>query len=191
MKKLLLINGHDVFQRAKGQLTDYMVDLIREECKHHIELKETKIIAGYNTKEEIGKFQWADIVILQTPIYWFSIPGIVKKYIDDVFVPDIFFTKAKKFGRGGLLTQKEYMLSVSWGANIKAFNGSQTSFLEGYSEDEVLFPIHKIFEYCGLNRLPTFSIYSAMKNQSLKEYTSQLQDHLRRYIVKGGGSNAL
>lgn len=189
MKKLLLINSHDIFKRAKGQLTDHMVDLIRNECKNQFELKETKIIAGYNIKEEIKKFQWADIVIVQTPIYWFSIPGILKKYIDDVFVPEIFFSKAKEFGRGGLLTQKEYMLSVSWGANIKAFNGDRDSFLEGYSEDQVLFPIYKTFEYCGLYRLPTFSIYSAMKNSSLKEYTSQLQDHLRRHIIKAGGSN--
>lgn len=191
MKNLLLINGHDVFQRAKGQLTDHMVDLIRDELDPHFELKQTNIYKGYNIKEEIEKFQWADIVLIQTPIYWFSVPGILKKYFDDVFIPDVFFTKANEFGRGGLLTQKEYMLSVTWGVNIKAFNGSQNSFLEGYSEDQVLFPIYKIFEYCGLKCLPTFSIYSAMKNPSLKGYTSQLQDHLQRHIIKGDESNAL
>ncbi|WP_042220926.1 NAD(P)H-dependent oxidoreductase [Oceanobacillus manasiensis] len=191
MKNILLINGHDVLQRAKGQLTDHMIDLIREEVSPHFELKETIIYKGYNIKEEIEKFQWADIVLIQTPIYWFSIPGIFKKYFDDVFMPDVFFTKAKEFGRGGLLTQKEYMLSVTWGAHINAFNGSQDSFLEGYSPDQVLFPLYKIFEYCGLNRLPTFSIYSAMKNLPLKEYTSQLQDHLQRHIIKGEESNAL
>ncbi|GLO68013.1 hypothetical protein AQ616_02060 [Oceanobacillus sp. E9] len=191
MKKLLIINGHDEFERAKGQLTNYMFDVIRDNCNNHFEIKETNIIAGYNIEEEIEKFQWADNVLIQTPIYWFSIPGIVKKYIDDVFVPDIFFTKAKEFGRGGLFTQKKYMLSVSWGASIRAFNANRESFLEGYSEDQLLFPIYKLFEYCGFKRLPTFSIYSAMKNPSLKEYASQFQKHLRRHIIEGCESNAL
>ncbi|MFA1819891.1 NAD(P)H-dependent oxidoreductase [Virgibacillus oceani] len=191
MKNLLLIYGHDVFQRTRGQLTDYMIDLIRDKLNPHFELKETNIYKGYNIKEEIGKFQWTDIALIQTPIYWFSIPGNLKKYFDDVFIPDVFFKKAKGFGRGGLLTQKEYMLSVTWGANIKVVTVSQDSFLEGDSEDQILATIYKIFEYCGLNRLPSFSIYSAMKNPPLKEYKSQLQDYLQRHIIKGEESNAL
>ncbi len=183
MKNLLLINGHDHFERAPGHLTTFMTNLIKEVSIAKFEVKETKVIDGYETEEEIKKFQWADLVIVQTPIYWFSLPGILKKYVDDVFVPNVFFTKSNEFGRGGLLTEKDYMLSVSWGANETAFNGRQAGFLEGYSEDDVLFPVHKAFEYCGMRRQPTFSIYSAMKPLSLTECADQFHAHFTKHFM--------
>ncbi|WP_054706581.1 NAD(P)H-dependent oxidoreductase [Bacillus sp. JCM 19041] len=183
MKKLLLIDGHDRFKRAPGHLTTFMSDLIKEVSTAKFEIQETKIIDGYEVEEEIKKFQWADLVIVQTPIYWFSLPGVLKKYMDDVFIPDVFFKKSNEFGRGGLLTQKDYMLSVSWGAKENAFNGSKADFLEGHSEDDVLFPVHKTFEYCGMRRRPTFSIYSAMKNPSLTESATRFQAHFTTHLI--------
>ncbi|WP_082394048.1 NAD(P)H-dependent oxidoreductase [Bacillus sp. JCM 19034] len=121
--------------------------------------------------------------MIQTPIYWFSVPGILKKYIDDVFIPDVFFGKAKEFGRGGKWCDKKYMLSVTWGASESAFNGTKSDFLEGLSEDQVLFPIHKTFEYCGFHRIPTFSVYSSMKLQVLEPYTTKIKDHLQTYLI--------
>ncbi|WP_053070292.1 NAD(P)H-dependent oxidoreductase [Alkalihalobacillus pseudalcaliphilus] len=77
---------------------------------------ETNVLKGYHISEEIEKFKKADFIIIQTPIYWFSLPGVLKKYIDAVFVPDIFFTNSNEFGRGGQFDGKKYMLSVLGGS---------------------------------------------------------------------------
>ncbi|WP_249292032.1 NAD(P)H-dependent oxidoreductase [Metabacillus flavus] len=45
---------------------------------------------GYDPEEEIYKWQRADAVIFQTPIYWFSIPGLFKHSIDQVYMDNIF-----------------------------------------------------------------------------------------------------
>jgi modulator of drug activity B len=40
---------------------------------------------GYDPAEEERKHLEADLVILQTPINWFSAPWTWKKYVDEVF----------------------------------------------------------------------------------------------------------
>ncbi|MDV2884630.1 NAD(P)H-dependent oxidoreductase [Alkalihalophilus pseudofirmus] len=182
MRNLLIINGHDYYERAQGQLNNTMVKHITELTPKEYEVIHTDIIKGYHVNEEIQKFKWADVVIIQAPIYWFSLPGILKKYIDDVFVPGVFFGKAKKFGTGGKFNEKEYMLSVTWGARESAFNGMKDDFLEGLSEDQVLLSIHKTFEYCGFNKLPTFSIYSSMNLAELDSYITKLKHHLQEHL---------
>ncbi|MGQ7155828.1 NAD(P)H-dependent oxidoreductase, partial [Escherichia coli] len=59
---------------------------------------------GYNIKEEQDTFLWADVVIYQTPIYWFSVPGLFKTYMDEVYEYGLFFKGADEYGTGGLLT---------------------------------------------------------------------------------------
>ncbi|MCM3762117.1 NAD(P)H-dependent oxidoreductase [Alkalihalobacillus oceani] len=183
MKHLLLISGHDRFARATGTLNRSLVTSIMEICQQQFEIKLTEVVDGYNQHEEVEKFKWADVVIIQAPIYWFSFPGILKKYIDDVFIPELFFGKAEQFGRGGKMTDKKYMLSLTWGAGRSAFQGKETDFLEGLTEDQVLFSVHKAFEYCGFTMLPTFSVHSAMQLQSLEQPIKRLHEHLLHYVV--------
>ncbi|WP_368505189.1 NAD(P)H-dependent oxidoreductase [Alkalihalophilus sp. As8PL] len=182
MRKLLIIKGQDYFERAQGELNNTMSKYIGEFTTNEFEVVLTDIAKGYRVPEEIVKFKCADVIIIQTPIYWFSLPGILKKYIDDVFIPGIFFGKSKRFGQGGKFNKKKYMLSVSWGARESEFKGTKDDFLEGLSEEQVLFPIHKTFEYCGFNKLPTFSIYSSMNLQELDPYITKFQRHLQEHL---------
>ena len=46
---------------------------------------ETFVERGYDPEEEVKKHAAADLVILQTPVNWFSAPWIYKKYVDEVF----------------------------------------------------------------------------------------------------------
>ncbi|MCS5881735.1 NAD(P)H-dependent oxidoreductase [Klebsiella variicola subsp. variicola] len=67
-------------------------------------------------------FLWADVVIWQMPGWWMGAPWTVKKYMDDVFTeeatarctPATVVTRSdasKKYGSGGLVQGKKYMLS--------------------------------------------------------------------------------
>lgn len=181
MKNVLLIDGHDYYERAKGNLTKEMCSSIYHILKGKYEIKTTVVYDGYDVPNEIEKFKWADVIIIQTPIYWFNLPGMLKKYIDDVFEPNIFFTKSEseKFGRGGLFTNKYYMLSLSWGASEKEFSKDHLNFLEGKNEDEVLFSVHKTMEYCGLKPLKTFSLYKAMRDPNLEKRLADVEKHLK------------
>lgn len=63
---------------------------------------------------EIDKCQWADLLILQFPISWFSVPAIMKGWIDRVFVRGIFYGSGKVFDTGGM-RGKRAMLSLTTG----------------------------------------------------------------------------
>jgi NADPH dehydrogenase (quinone) len=49
------------------------------------EVTETLVERGYNPAEEVKKDAAADLIILQTPVNWFSAPWIYKKCVDEVF----------------------------------------------------------------------------------------------------------
>ncbi len=64
---------------------------------------------------EIEKCEWADLLILQFPMSWFSVPGILKGWIDRIFVRGIFYGTGKTFETGGM-RGKRAMLSLTTGA---------------------------------------------------------------------------
>jgi NADPH dehydrogenase (quinone) len=49
------------------------------------QVAETFVERGYDPEEEVKKHAAADLVVLQTPVNWFSAPWIYTKYVDEVF----------------------------------------------------------------------------------------------------------
>src|SRR3546814_7404764 len=52
-------------------------------------------------KEEIAKVQAADLVVFTFPLFWFSIPAILKGWIDRVFVSGLFYGGKTVYSRAG------------------------------------------------------------------------------------------
>lgn len=91
MKRVLLINGHEPYAFAEGRFNQTMFDEIENQLKDNFEITKTIINDGYNPEEEQEKFKQADVIIFQFPIYWFSAPALMKKYIDEVYAHGVFF----------------------------------------------------------------------------------------------------
>ena len=131
MKKVLILNGHQYYDMvAKGELTQNYIDKANDFfLKNGFEVKHTNIEKGYNIKEECEKFQWADYILFQYPVYWMSVPWIAKKYIDETFTQGVHYSsdgrsrsdESKTYGSGGLLTGKKYMLSLTYNCPDSAF----------------------------------------------------------------------
>jgi len=51
---------------------------------------------------EIDKLLACDMLILQFPLWWFSVPAILKGWIDRVFVNGVVYGKGRRFDSGGL-----------------------------------------------------------------------------------------
>lgn len=101
---------------------------------------------------EIEKVAWCDLMILQFPLYWFSVPAILKGWIDRVFVPGFAFGSGKWYERGGLVG-KRAMLAISMAAyeEMMAPDG-----LNGFLEVN-LWPLQNgVLAFCGFDVLPPF-----------------------------------
>ncbi len=87
MKNVLIINAHQFYEGiSSGSLNKALISVIQEAMeKRGYTVKLTDIERGYDINEEVEKHLWADIIITQSPVYWFSTPWIYKKYVDEVF----------------------------------------------------------------------------------------------------------
>lgn len=57
---------------------------------------------------EIDKVKRADLVIFSFPLYWTSVPAILKGWIDRVFVAGLFYGGKRFYNHGGMTGKKRY-----------------------------------------------------------------------------------
>ncbi|PST18778.1 flavodoxin family protein [Mesorhizobium plurifarium] len=118
-----------------------------------------------DVRDEIDKLLWADALILQFPLWWFSMPAILKGWVDRVFAYGFAYGVGEhsdkrwgdRYGEGSL-AGKRAMLIVTAGGweehySARGVNGPI---------DDLLFPInHGILYYPGYDVLPPFVAYRA------------------------------
>lgn len=180
--KILIINGHNSSPYAKGQLNHTLFEKMIELLAPHHSLLTTIVEKGYDINEEAKKFQTSDLIIYQMPIHWFSFPHLMKRYLDEVYLPGIFYGSSEKYGQGGLMKGKKYMFSLTWNAPYEAFH--QTSgFMDSRGVEEVIISMHKAQEYCGFEKLPTYSCFNVVKKTNVPQYLKDLELHLNKYIL--------
>ncbi|MGP5547326.1 NAD(P)H-dependent oxidoreductase [Psychrobacter alimentarius] len=188
MKNILILNGSKRFAHSTGELNDTMTTVAEQqllELGHDV--KVTNIDAGYDVEEEITKWLWADVVIQQTPAWWMGVPWIVKKYIDEIFTIGhgrLYESDGRsrhnsenKYGSGGLLQGKQYMLSVTWNAPEAAFT-DPNQFFEGVGVDGVYLAAHKAYQFLGMQPLTTFMNNDVIKNPTIDSDIARYQEHL-------------
>jgi modulator of drug activity B len=194
MKKVLLINAHLPIPPSKGKLNESIFDIIKDYLvENGVEIKVTHISKGYDATLEIEKHLWADIVITQSPVFWFSTPWSHVKYISDVFMPAIgkmFKNDGRsqsnplsQYGTGGLMLGKKYMLSLTYNAPKEAFNNKNQYLFEGRSVDEAFFHSTAQYKFCGYDILPAFVCFDVIKNPNFETYKSEIKAHLDKHIL--------
>ena len=171
-KKILILNGHQYYDVvAKGELTQAYIDKANDFfLKNSFEVKHTNIEKGYEKEEECEKFEWADYVLFQYPVYWMSVPWIAKKYFDETFLQGRHYSSdgrsrtdaSKLYGSGGLLQGKKYMLSLTYNCPASAFD-NKSSLFDGMSLDQAHVAVHKTFQFCGLKPLETYAVHDIFK----------------------------
>ncbi|GAA4503782.1 NAD(P)H-dependent oxidoreductase [Gluconacetobacter aggeris] len=195
MKNILLLNGGKVFAHSHGRLNDTLHAVAVEALSNAgFAIRQTKIDSGYDIQEEVRNFLWADLVIYQMPGWWMGAPWIVKKYMDEVFTAGHGALYAndgrsrahpeRKYGSGGLLHGKHYMLSLTWNAPEEAFLDS-AQFFEGRGVDAVYFPFHKANQFLAMSPLPTFLASDVMKAPAIDTTTHRYRRHLAETLAFG------
>lgn len=185
MKTLLLILGKETNEFAKGNYNQSLFEVALEILKERYQILTTIVEDGYDVPEEIAKFKQADAVIFQYPVYWFMMPSKLKQYLDDVYAYGEFFAfSGGEYGSGGLMKGKKFMLSTTWNAPIEVFNNQHlNSFFEGRSAEDVLLPMRKSQEYCGLEELPHFSCHNIVKNPQFESDKERYSHHLTKVFL--------
>ena len=139
VKNVLIINGHQAWDMSPGGYNGALVELAQTTLGELGHQTLTSVVDDeWDVETEIERFIWADDIIFQFPVYWFGVPWKLKKYIDEVYMigrgrifqndgrtPD---DPSRKYGTGGLLAPRRYMLSMTWNAPEIAHYGEGQLF---------------------------------------------------------------
>lgn len=138
-----------------------------------------------DVRAEQEKLLWADALILQFPLWWYSMPAILKGWVDRVYSYGFAYGVGEhsdrhwgdRFGEG-TLAGKRAMLVVTTGGweehySARGINGPI---------DDLLFPInHGILYYPGFDVLPPFVAYRVdrLDAQGFQTVSAALRERMR------------
>lgn len=106
---------------------------------------------------ELDKLLWCDLLILQSPLWWFSVPAIMKGWIDRVFVNGtVYGSGGMRFDNGGLKGRRA-MLAMTTGCLPGMV---EPDGLLGDKEVILWHLNHGTFGYSGLVALEPFLAWS-------------------------------
>ncbi len=194
--QILLINARQPIEgMSEGKLNAFIASNI---CEHLLakghDVRTTDIVDGYEVGEEVEKHLWADMIITQSPVFWFGNPWIYKKYVDEVFNAGLMNLQmatndgrtrddpSKQYGTGGLLCGRKYMLPLTWNAPESAFNDASQYLFQGKSVDDVFVSNTANYKFCGVEILPSFSFYDVLKKGVAEQDVERLRSHIDRYV---------
>ena len=194
MNKILIINAHHQYPFAEGRLNRTLTKQAAEQlAERGHEIRVVTVDKGWDVEAEIENHQWADAVLLQTPVNWMGVPWTFKKYMDEVYTAgmdgrlcagDGRHSDAPKqnYGAGGSLSGKQYMLSLTFNAPEESFNDPQEYLFQGKSVDDLFFPMHMNFRFFGMEALPTFACYDVMKAADAEADFRRFEAHLKEHF---------
>lgn len=118
-----------------------------------------------DVRAEQDKLLWADALILQFPLWWFTMPAILKGWVERVFAYGFAYGVGEhsdrhwgdRYGEGTFAGKRAMLLVTAGGwAEHYAARGVNGPI------DDLLFPInHGVLYYPGYDVLPPFVVYGA------------------------------
>jgi NAD(P)H dehydrogenase (quinone) len=124
-------------------------------------------------KREMGKIEWADLIIFNFPLWWFSVPAILKGWVDRVFAMGFAYGGGKGIYDNGIFKGKKGMLCITTGGPEIAYGDKG----KNGNLDNILFHInHGMLYFIGLQVFHPFVVYSPLRLND-DERTEQLEKY--------------
>lgn len=199
MKKIFIINGGQRFAHSGGAfnntLTQWTSDFL---LGNELEIRVTNINDDFVAINEVENFKWANLIIYNTPIWWFQLPYRMKKYIDEVFTAGhqngIYHSDGRSrknpainYGTGGLMQGKKYMVNSTWNAPDTAFTLPGEFFNQTSVDDGILFGFHRMNAFAGIEKIQGFHFHDLEKNatpERIENYRIDYLNHLNSIFSK-------
>jgi NAD(P)H dehydrogenase (quinone) len=124
---------------------------------------------------EVEKLKRADLIVLSFPLFWFSVPAILKGWIDRVLLSGLCYGGRRFYDRGGL-RGKKMLAAITLGGREGMFGADAV-----HGEiDVMLRPLLRgTFYYVGCDVLPPFFAWH------VPYITAEArQDYLERYRAR-------
>ena len=194
MRNAFIINAHQPYPFSNGDLNRAMVSLASDWLTERgCEVRRTDMLGDYDVAQQLDNHQWADLILLQSPVNWMGVPWSFKKYMDEVYSAGMDGQlcdgdgrsrkdASRQYGSGGTLTGTRYLLSLTFNAPTEAFGDDSQFLLQGRDIDDLFLPMHMNFRFFGMQALPTFACMDVVKNPQIDSDFERYRAHLQAYI---------
>lgn len=127
------ITTHDIYQ----EYPDWKIDISREQT----------LLSQHER------------IVFQFPLYWYSTPPLLKKYVDDVF------EYGWAFGEGGWkLKGKQFMVATTLGVHPDVYRAGG---MGQFTLSELLRPLQATAVFCEMLYLPAFAVGGELSDDAL------------------------
>lgn len=152
------------------QRPDYLVYALEQ---RHATQSET---LAPDIQVELNKLLWCDLLILNFPIFWFSVPAIMKGWFDRVLVSGVAYGGKRFYDQGGLAGRRALVCTTLGGQrHMVSGNG-----IHGPLEEMLRPLLRGTLAYTGMAVLPPFVAHHVPyvshqeRERMLAEYASCL-----------------
>jgi glutathione-regulated potassium-efflux system ancillary protein KefG len=166
---ILILFAHPALQKSRvnRQLMNAVKDL--DGITYH-DLYEAYPDFHIDVRTEQALLRQSDIIVFQYPLYWFSVPALLKEWQELVLEYKWAYGKANVALQG-----KKLMTAVSTGGRESLF------CREGFNRctiKEYLAPVEQLARICGMEYLPPFVVHGTHELTG-PEISGHAEDYLR------------
>lgn len=138
-----------------------------------------------DAERAIAQLERADLVIFQFPLWWWSVPAVLKGWLDRVFVWGRVYSSKVRYCDRGHFRGKRALVSVTTGASEAVFGPDGRAG----DLDLVLWPVHFSLSYVGFSVLPPFRSFEVVNAPAsgaealrarLEGHKAGLRSHIER-----------
>ncbi len=143
MTKILVVSGHTDLKNNSfankiilGRLNEIMPEA------EYVYLDSEYPDWNFDVEREQERLKGADVIVMQFPFFWYGVPSIMRKWMEEVFVHG--FSHGSK---GKALVGKKLLVSFTSGAAEEMY---QFGGVQGYPVDDFLIPLKQFAKACGM-----------------------------------------
>ena len=185
MPNILLINGHPKLETSHANLGVVLqLQMTRSDVTVRTLADEAMIVdcrQAFDVPAEQAALRDADVIVLQFPFFWYSFPGLMKQWIDDVF------THGFAHGTTGTaLRGKPIIFSFTTGAPAEDYS---VEGAYGVTIDAFIQPMRQLAKLCGMK--PEFVVSygmhfipGVMPSDAIYTVYGRAMDHAARLSAK-------
>lgn len=142
LKNILIVSGHTSLQDSVANKT-ILMELEKQFPQAEMDCLDS-LYPDYHVdvESEQEKLLWADVVVLQFPIFWYGMPSLLSKWMEDTFQHGFSHGST-----GDKLKGKKLVASFTTGAPEDMYHRNAAM---GYEIEDFLPPLRATCHLCGM-----------------------------------------
>ncbi|WP_162048448.1 NAD(P)H-dependent oxidoreductase [Vibrio taketomensis] len=179
MSQVLVISGHPDLDSS--YTNSVVLQLVSEQLDNVSVRRLDELYPDYqiDVAAEQQALIAADVVILQFPFYWYSVPALLKKWIDDVFSFNFAYGT-----HGDKLKGKDLILSFTIGGPAESY---EPLGYNHFTIEQLIHPLQQTSYLAGMNfQKPIYShrmVYIPNVYNELEDVQARATEHAQRLIA--------